>query len=78
MKLNSKDFALDDIWKILSLVEESEEHLVTVVDKTYYQFEVIGDAEVQWGDETVLVESGLHVLILDRFTAEWVRYVKQT
>lgn len=74
MKLNSRDFTLNDIWTVLNLAEESDYTKDTVGGVTYHNFDVHYGADVQYGDETVFVEAGFHQLTLDAHTDEWMGY----
>jgi hypothetical protein len=79
MKLNSKDFEYEDIWTVLQLVDtENDYRCDTVGGVEYHSFEVHYGTEVEWGDETVEVAAGIHQLLLDAYSREWIGYVKQT
>lgn len=73
-ELNGEDFELNDIYTLLQLADESEYRSDTLGGVRHEQYTVIGDQEVEWGDEVVTIKSGLHILTLDVYTAEWIGY----
>jgi hypothetical protein len=76
MELNTKNFDLNDIWTILSLVDEDEYRYDKLGGVEYHTFEVGWGCEVEFGDETVTVEAGTHQLLLNEYSREWMGYVK--
>lgn len=74
MILNTEDFTLDEIWQILSLAEQCEYRADTVGGVTYHQFDVSWGETISYGDEEVHVKAGLHRLLLDTHTSEWIEY----
>ena len=78
MELNTKNFELNDIWTILSLVDEDVYRYDKVGGVEYHTFVVGWGCEIEWGDETVTVEAGTHQLMLDAHSREWIGYEKHT
>lgn len=78
MELNTENFEYEDIWKILSLVEEAEYKADQVGGVWFHTFEVHVGEEIDYSGEMVRVDAGHHQLLLDSHTREWIGYVKQT
>jgi hypothetical protein len=78
MELSTEDLTFEDIWSILSLVDEAEYRSDTIGGVEYHTFEVHWGTEINYGDDDVEVKAGIHQLLLDAHSREWIGYVKLT
>jgi hypothetical protein len=80
LPLNEDNFPLDDIYNILSMVDESNEYRTEDLGRViYYRFTVLSDCSIAFNDEGDMVEikGGLYTLVLNAYTREWITMTRE-
>lgn len=80
LPLNEDNFTLEDIYRILSSVDESNEYRIQDLGRViYYHFTVLNDCEIVFNDEgdLVTIKAGLYSLVLNAYTREWITMTRE-